>query len=93
MKMNESQKYTLKIGAIGLFIILCIGLSGIILEPVTDKLEASCEAYGMIYEYRDGQNCLGKDNILHPIYSKCPPPHKRGLCEIRFIDKQKPGGD
>lgn len=76
-----------------IFIIIFIIAFFNIFEPVIDKLENSCKAYGMIYEYRNGQNCLGKDNVLYPIYSKCPPPHKRGLCEIIFIDKQKQGGD
>jgi len=69
------------------FLILFILILWIILEPVTYKLEATCNEYGMTYVYRDGGNCLDKNNILHPIYTECPKPHKRGLCEIRFITK------
>ena len=65
--------------------ILYISILLITLEPVTDKLEATCKEYDMTYVFRDGQNCLDKNNVLHPIYSECPPPYMRGLCEIRFV--------
>ena len=77
------MKYLLPI-IIGI-IILTLVISLNVFEPVTDKLEATCNEYGMIYVYREGENCLDKDNVLHPIYSECPKLRKSGLCEIRFI--------
>jgi len=82
---KEDKRHIILISLIFGGIILFVVILLIALEPVTDKLEATCNEYGMTYVYRNGGNCLDKNNVLHPIHSECPQPHQRGLCEIRFI--------
>ena len=69
-----------------IIIIIYVTAMFIILEPVTNKLKRTCDKFGMTYVYREGASyCLDNNNILQPIYTECPPPYKRGVCEIIFI--------
>ncbi len=83
--MNEDKKIVLILASIFIFIAASITILIIVLEPVTDKLEATCESYDMIYVYNEGPGCLDNQNVLHKIHYDCPEPHERGLCDIRFI--------
>ena len=56
----------------------------IVFGDVIDKLEVACNEYNMDYEYREGINCLDKQNVLHPISSECGA-FRWDECEIRFI--------
>ena len=81
----KKLNFNLIIILIIIFIGLIINIIFFISEPITDKLEATCEAYDMIYIYHEGPGCLDNQNVLHRIHYDCPEPYERGLCDIRFI--------
>ena len=86
MSKGEKMKlsiilYLILVGAIGLT--LLIGF--ILFKDVIHKLEEACNEYDMDYEYREGANCLDKENVLHPISSDCGK-FRWDECEIRFIN-------
>ena len=59
-------------------------------EPVTIKMQRSCELIKMDYHYREGTNCIDKENNLHPIIFDCPAPYKwtNPECDMRFINQE-----
>ena len=72
--------YLIVIGIIVLTIVTC----SVLFKDVIHKLETACNEYDMNYEYREGTNCLDKQNVLHPISSDCGK-FRWEECEIRFI--------
>jgi len=81
-KMDDERKFLLMI--LGT-IIIALGIGFIFFESTNSKLDEACNEYGMIYEYRNGKNCLDKDNVLRPIVSDCSI-FRWKECDIRFIN-------
>jgi len=70
--MEKETKFKVKMLLLFLVIIaLAITIPITIFGDVIDKLEKACNEYNMNYEYREGTNCLDKNNVLHPISSDC----------------------
>ena len=81
IRMKLGSKILLGVWCI---VTLAIVTSIFVLGDVIDLLEDTCNQYDMNYEYREGPNCLDKQNVLHPISYECGK-FSWSECKIRFI--------
>jgi len=83
--MDRDESLIISLALIMIAVFGALAVSFFIMEGVENKLERTCQLYDMDYIYRNGDYCVESDGTLRPISSDCPPPHKRGTCDIKFL--------